>query len=251
MKFSVVTVNFNAANTLCDSIRSVSGQNNVDFEHIVIDGGSDDDSLEILNSNKHDRLKYVSEPDRGIYDAMNKGIAMSSGDIIAILNSDDFYSHSTVLAEVHKFFESDEQIDVVLGGVKFVNPKNLSKVVRVIRSIRFSPWMMRFGFMPPHPSVFIKKKCYNRLGVYNTNYNIAADFDLLVRFLYIHRVKFISVSNFWVYMRTGGVSTSGLKSFVMITREMLNSLNSHHIYSSFPILVMRAPIKFILSKLIF
>jgi glycosyltransferase involved in cell wall biosynthesis len=249
MKLSVITVCYNSAKTLEHTIKSVKNQNYSLFEHIIIDGGSTDNTIELLKPlNINDNFIYISEPDGGIYDAMNKGISMASGDIIAILNADDFYPHSCIFQEVIDLFNTYSDVDFLIGGVKFVDKIETTNVVRSIESNGFSPWMIRFGFMPPHPASFIKKNCYERLGLYNTKYRIAADFDLFVRLFYSSNFKFKASNNFWVHMRVGGVSNSGLQSSLTITREMHNSLLTNGFYSSYILLFIRLPIKFFLQK---
>ena len=172
MKISVITVSYNSASTILDALNSTRMQSHEDYEHLVIDGRSKDDTAAIVEENLHPKLIFVSEPDNGIYDAMNKGLKIASGEVIGILNSDDFYPTNNVLSEVVSLFDDDPSLDVVMGSVDFVGQDNLNSVVRCVESIRFSPWMFRFGFMPPHPAVFIRRTAYERIGGYKSDYKI-------------------------------------------------------------------------------
>lgn len=245
MKISIITVVFNGEKTIGDSIKSVAEQTYTNIEHLVIDGLSTDKTTVVVQKNQHSRLKLYSEPDMGIYDAMNKGLRYASGDVIGILNSDDFYIHSNVLKEVAAAFSSDQSLDVVMGDVDFVGEDNLSRTVRTYRAVGFRPWMFRIGLMPPHPAVFVRESACKRVGDYKLGYKIAADFDFLVRLLLIDGAKYGITGKHWVRMRTGGVSTSSWRSKHVITREMLQSLRENKLYSCIPMLLLRLPIKFL------
>lgn len=235
---------YNSAATIETTLESVAAQNYPELEYIVIDGGSSDATVEKVRQYPDLVAELISEPDRGIYDAMNKGVLRASGEIVGILNSDDFYLRPSVLKEVAAVFEADPSLDVVLGDVDFVADDDLAKPVRVYRAGRFRPWMFRFGLMPPHPAVFVRKSAYDRIGVYKLGYRIAADFDFLVRLLLIDGAKYQVANKHWVRMRTGGASTAGWKSNLISTREMLRSLRENKILSSSPMLLLRLPIKF-------
>lgn len=244
LKISIITVAYNSAATLGDTLKSVAVQNHPEVEHILVDGGSIDGTSDLVSKNGGHLAKFISEPDRGIYDAMNKGLSLATGEIIGLLNSDDFYVRNNVLEEVASIFTANPDLDVVMGSIDFVEGGDLHRVVRRVTANKFSPWMMRFGFMPPHPAVFIRKSTYERIGPYKINYKIAADFELLVRLFLIDRAKYKIVPSLWVRMRTGGASTSGWHSKSVITKEMLMSLSENGIYSSRLILILRLPIKF-------
>jgi len=244
MKISVITVTYNSAKTVADSLDSVAMQTHNEIEHLVIDGDSTDDTIEIVRSHINPIIRLISEPDKGMYDAMNKGIQLSSGDVIGILNSDDFYVDSNVLNEVALAFTSDPSLDVVMGDVDFVAEADLFRPIRTYRAAGFQPWMFQIGLMPPHPAIFVRKSAYERVGYYALNYKIAADFDFLVRLLSIDGAKYFIKEKFWVRMRTGGVSTSGWRSNLVITFEMLRSLKQNKLLSCIPMLLLRLPIKF-------
>ena len=243
MKISVITVSFNSESTINDTLRSVACQDYGDFEYIIVDGGSTDATLEICGHYDWLITHCYSEPDDGIYDAMNKGVSFASGDVIGILNSDDFYLDKNVFSEVAGFFNADPELDVLLGDVDFVNDVDLSHPVRRYSTGYFWPWMFRFGLMPPHPAVFVRKSAYDRVGLYKLGYKIAADFDLLTRLLLLGGAKYQASKKTWVRMRTGGTSTSGLKSNLIATLEMKRSLKENGLFACYVMLMCRLPLK--------
>ncbi len=244
MKISIITVCYNSSQFLESAITSVLAQKYSDIEYIVIDGGSDDGTLAILKTYS-DRITHViSEPDKGIYDAMNKGLALATGDVIGILNSDDFYPHTNVINEVVSAFESSPLADMVLGNVDFVMPSELNKPVRYYSSYSFRPWKMRFGFMPAHPGAFIKKSAYDEVGKYKLGYQIGADFDMFVRLLLVKKRPYFKLNQMLVRMRVGGISTSGFKSYLVSSKEIMRSLKENRIYSNSLFVLLRLPVKF-------
>ena len=245
MKITVITVAYNSEATVLKTIDSVSNQKNIKLEYIFVDGKSSDNTYKLVKDRGSKIDILISEKDNGIYEAVNKGISQASGEVIALLNSDDYYPNSNVLSEVIALFENDESLEAIMGGVVFVNPENLNKTVRQIKAVNFKPWMMRFGFMPPHPAVFIRKKVYDKIGLYDDSYKIAADFEFLLRLLIIFKINYKVIDAHWVTMRTGGVSTSGWKSRNLITHEMLKALRQNGIYSCILFVWLRFPVKFI------
>lgn len=250
LKISIITVALNSEATVLQALESVDRQQNVEVEYIFIDGQSDDNTVQIVKSQHSLVDHFISEPDRGIYDAMNKGLAIANGEVIGILNSDDFYIDSDVLSQVIILFQADPCLEVVMGGVDFVSNTNLNHSVREVGAVGFSPWMLRFGFMPPHPAIFIRKSTYDRVGNYKIDYKIAADFEFLIRLLLINSARYKVVNKLWVRMRTGGASTSGWRSMLTITHEMLRGLRENGFMSCTAILLLRLPIKFIRQVLL-
>lgn len=244
MKISLITVAYNSSATIRATFESVKAQEYPGLEYIVVDGGSTDETLDVVSEYSGLVTEVVSEPDRGIYDAMNKGVMRATGDVVGILNSDDFYLHPDVLREVAAAFLAEPCLDVVLGDVDFVADDDLTHPIRTYRAAGFRPWMFRLGFMPPHPAVFVRKSAYERVGLYKLGYKIAADFDFLVRLLLLDGARYRITNKHWVRMRTGGASTAGLKSNLVSTREMLRSLRENKVFSSTPMLLLRLPIKF-------
>jgi len=245
LKISIITVCYNSAEFIRTAIESVLSQSYADIEYIVIDGGSSDGTVSIINEYENSIAHFISEDDQGIYDAMNKGIELASGEVIGILNSDDFYTSPEILSEIVTTFEKYQDVDMVLGNVDFVSAKDLTKPLRYYSSFKFSPWKMRFGFMPAHPAAFIKKTTYDQAGQYKLGYKIGADFDMFVRMLWVYKLPFSKINKSFVRMRIGGVSNSSFKSYWVITSEILRSLKENKIYSNIFLVSMRLPIKFI------
>lgn len=245
MKISLITVSYNSASTIGTTLESVAAQNYPELEYILVDGGSSDSTLDTVDRFSELVTLCISEPDQGIYDAMNKGVQRATGEVIGILNSDDFYRQGEVLNEVAALFAADPELEVVLGDVDFVREDDLNRPVRTYRAGQFKPWMFRFGLMPPHPAVFVRKSAYERVGLYKLGYKIAADFDFLTRLLLVDGAKYHLAHKTWVRMRTGGASTSGLKSNWISTQELRRSLKENGIYSNFLMLFLRLPFKFL------
>lgn len=245
MKISLITVTFNSGETLRDTIQSVLSQSYSNIEYIVVDGLSVDNTIEIIQEYEQQftgRLKWISEKDAGLYDAMNKGIRMATGDIVGIINSDDFYHRKDVLSKVAEAFQNEE-IEVVYGDVRFVNPHNLDKTVRYYSSKNFSLKRFRYGFMPAHPTFFTYRKNFETIGYYKTDYRIAADYELLIRFLYIYRLKAKYIPIDFMKMRTGGISTASLKSNFLLNREIVRACSDNGIWTCMPLLFLKYFVK--------
>lgn len=241
MKISIITTTYNSASTLTDTLKSIFKQSYDNFESVIIDGKSTDGTLEIIKSFKNkypNKIKYISEKDKGIYDAMNKGISLATGDIIGILNSDDFFTSNDILETIAKTF-SENDIDAIYGDVHFVNNNNLKKCIRYYSSRIFSPSLMRLGFMPAHPSFYIKNYQLKNVGKYNTSYKIAADFEFLLRAFLKNKIRSLYIPKDFVTMRIGGASTSGISSRKLIMKEHLRALKENNIYSNFLFLSLR------------
>lgn len=240
MKISLVTVTYNSAKTLHDTIRSVFSQSYPNLEYIIIDGASQDNTIDIVKEYEplfNERMRWISEKDSGLYDAINKGIAMATGDVIGILNSDDFFTSPTVIEEIANSFS--EKIDAIYGDVHFVKSDDLSRSIRYYSSKVFRPSLMKLGFMPAHPTFYCRKSCYDKYGLYKTDFKIAADFDLLLRFIYVHHISLKYLPLDMVTMRVGGASTNGLKSHVCIMKEHLRSFKENGLKSNFFLLFLR------------
>lgn len=241
MKITIITASYNSEKTIRNTIESVLCQSYVNYEYIIIDGASKDHTVSIIKEYEpkfQGKLKWISEHDNGIYNAINKGINISTGDVIGILNSDDFFSSTRVLEKIHTSFKADS-IDAVYGDVHYVNHSNLSKPIRYYSSANFKPSMMRMGFMPAHPSFYVKSYCYKKFGTYAENYKIAADFELLLRFIFVHKINILYLPFDFVTMRIGGVSTSGINSHITIVKEHLKGLRDNNVYSNFILLSLR------------
>ena len=241
MKISILTATYNSAKTLRDTMESVLRQNYKEYEYIIIDGASRDATLDIVKEYEpkfEGRLKYTSESDKGIYDAMNKGIKMATGDIIGILNSDDFYTSDDALQRIAEAFEHND-IDATYGDIHYVNDDDLTKMVRYYSSAVFKRPFMRYGLMPAHPSFYCKREVYEKYGSFDTSYRIAADFENLLRLIFIHRIKTLYIPKDFVTMRTGGASTAGFASRRKIMRDHLKAMKNNGVYSNFFLLSLR------------
>ena len=231
--------------TLRDTIQSVLSQSFPDIEYILVDGLSQDRTIKIVKEYEplfQNRLKWVSEKDSGLYDAMNKGIRMATGDIIGIINSDDFYFRNDVITKIVEAF-NDNNVQAIYGDVRFVNPNNLDRTVRYYSSKRFVPSLFRFGFMPAHPTFFTYRKYFDQFGYYKTNYKIAADYELLVRFLYVHRLKSKYLPLDFMKMRTGGASTASIKSNILLNEEIVRACKENGIWTCYPLLLLKYLVK--------
>ena len=220
---TVITVSFNSQEYISDTIESVLRQSYPCIEHLVIDGSSTDSTLATIS--KYPSVKVFSEPDNGIYDAMNKGIRLSTGDIIGFLNSDDFFADDDAISRVvDEFYFSNS--DVIMAGVCYVNQLNKSKIVRRWPAVSYSPLFYINGDTPAHPGFYAAKSCFISYGVFNTDYKLASDFDLMFRFLHVH-VKSSVVSLPAVHMRLGGVTNSCLLNIIRGNLEILSSIRSY------------------------
>ena len=242
MKISLITVTYNSSNTLKTTLDSILNQSHTDYEYIVIDGASKDNTVALIKEYEprfKNKIKWISEPDKGLYDAMNKGIRMATGEIIGILNSDDFFTSNDILKQVSEAFEQNRNVDAVYGDIHFVNPDNLQKSVRYYSSKIFKRSLMRLGFMPAHPSFYMRKVCFEKYGNYKTDYKIAADFEYLLRVIFKHKIRTQYIPIDMVTMRTGGASTSGFKSHIRIMKEHLRAFHENGIYTNALLLSLR------------
>ena len=229
---SIITVSYNSFGTISDTIKSVLAQTYSNIEYIIIDGSSNDGTRELISSFGNKISKFVSEPDKGIYDAINKGIRLATGDIVGILNSDDFFYDNNVIERVAVAFEENE-IDAVFGDVQFVDPEKTSKIIRYYSSKKFNPAKFKFGFMPAHPSFYVKRELFEKLGYYKTDYKIAADYELLIRFLYVNQIKYKYIEMPFVSMRTGGVSNKSICSNVTLNKEIARACKENGIRTNY------------------
>lgn len=229
MKITIITTTFNSSRFVKDCLESVKSQNYKNIEHIIIDGGSTDETLSILNSKKTQLSKIISEPDQGTYDAMNKGINYAQGDIIGFLNSDDIYFNNEVLFKVVNIFKKNSNLDACYSDLVYTKPDQTNKFIRYWKSSKFKPGMFSKGWCPPHPTFFVRSSVYKRYGKFNIKYKISSDVELMMRFFEIHKINFQYVPEIWVKMRMGGISNKNLKNIFKQNIEVLNALYSNNL----------------------
>lgn len=228
MKVSVITVCFNSAATLPDTLASVASQTDADVEHIVVDGASTDGTGAILESHRARLAKVISESDHGIYDAMNKGIRHATGEVIAFLNADDVYAHDHVLNHVAKVMKR-ERLDALFGDVAFVSSDDAARVVRRYSSGRFTPKRIAWGWMPAHPALFLRRGVFEQVGPFRTDYRIAGDFEFIARAFWPGTLRYRHLPEILVKMRTGGISTGGWRNTLLLNREVLRACRENGI----------------------
>ena len=231
MKVSIVTICYNAEVTISDTIQSVLDQDYPNIEYIIIDGASKDKTLEIIKSFDSDKIYLTSEPDKGLYDALNKGFMKANGDIIACLHADDKYAHPKVISDIVKQFVN-LQVEAVSSSVHIFKDNQFDKPFRKYKANSFKLWQFRFGIQPPHPGFFVRKEVLQKVGYFDISYRISGDFDWLLRVVKLNKTKVHYTPYVSVFMRDGGVSASGWKSKRLMNQEDLNSLKTHGIKSN-------------------
>jgi glycosyltransferase involved in cell wall biosynthesis len=232
LKVSLITVTYNSALTLADTINSVRDQDYSNIEYIIIDGSSNDGTVKIIKDNLDVVTRWISETDSGLYDAMNKGIKLATGDIVGIINSDDFYHRKDAISKIVEGF-SQKEIQCVFADVRFVKSNNLDKTIRYYSSKKFNLGAFSWGFMPAHPTFFTYRGNFEKFGFYRTDFKIAADFELLVRFLYKNKLTFKYLPVDLMKMRLGGLSTASLKSTWVINQEDLRACRENGLSTNY------------------
>lgn len=232
MKISIITVCYNSSTTIEDTLKSVESQTYNDIEYIIIDGNSRDNTLEIVSKYKHIVTQLVSESDKGLYDAMNKGIALATGEYIGILNSDDTFYEADTIAKVATFL-GQNPFDACIGDIV---QHRKGKIIRKYSSKNWSPEKLKIGFMPPHPSIFFKRDLFVKYGAYQLGYKIAADYELIIRYFLKHNISYKYSGIITTSMAVGGESSSGISSYKKITEEVDKGFKDNQIeYSPFKV----------------
>lgn len=240
-RVSIITVAYNAAATIGDTIRSVQAQSHGNLEHVIIDGDSCDDTRAIVERMADSNTSFLSEPDQGLYDAMNKGIDRATGDYIGILNADDFYASDTAVAQVVASFADNPGVSAVLGDIAFID--DAGRELRRYDSGRFAPDRTRWGWMPAHPGMYLRRDAYEKIGRYRTDMKIAADFDFVVRAFTRARLPFIHLPEVLVHMRRGGASTGSWRARMTINREVVKACRENGVYTNLPMIMTKYPLK--------
>lgn len=233
IKVSIITVCFNSAKTINETLHSVTTQRYPNIEYIIIDGGSTDHTLDIIQKYRANIATLRSEKDKGIYDAMNKGIAAATGEVIGLLNADDLYAHEDVISQVAQIF-NDPSIDACFGDLVYFSDKAPDKIVRYWRSGPFVPNSFVKGWCPPHPTFFVRRSVYERLGTFNTNYAMGNDVELMMRFLEKHRINSVHLSQVLVKMRLGGVSNRSIGHIIQQNLCVLKAAKQLNMAISIP-----------------
>jgi glycosyltransferase involved in cell wall biosynthesis len=242
MKISVITVCFNSQTTIERSIQSVVDQQWPEVEHIVIDGGSTDGTLAILERFRPHLAVLVSEPDKGIYDAMNKGLARATGDVICFLNADDQYADVNVLVEVAQQMRT-HQLDALVADVGFFKAGDPTRMTRRYRSDRFSPQHLSWGWMPAHPGLFLTRKVVQRVGKFKTDYRIAGDYEYVVRTFHGHDLHYKHLPSLVVNMQAGGISNSSWRNRLLLNREVVRACKENGIHTNLLKILVKYPFK--------
>lgn len=227
MKISIITVSYNSENTIRQTIKSVIRQDYDDIEYIIIDGGSNDNTLSIINEYSESISKVITEKDKGIYDAINKGILLSTGDVVGILNSDDVFYDNNIISDLAAKFKNNLNLDSIIGDIIFLNSKG--KTHRHYSSHNWTPKKFAWGIMPPHPSFYCRRKHFFKYGLYRLDFKIASDYELLMRFLLVNKLTYEYIPKILVKMSLGGVSTKNLWSNLKINKEVLRACRINNI----------------------
>lgn len=226
MKISIITSVYNNQETIAEAMESVLSQTYSDIEYIIVDGGSSDNTVDIIK-NYQDRLgAFISEPDNGIYDGLNKGINLATGDVIGFLHSDDLYQDNTVIAKVAQAFINNAT-DSVYGDLTYVNKSDPSKIIRFWQSGEFTLKKLNYGWMPPHPTFFVRRSIYQQYGCFDTHFKIAADYDLMLRFLGKYKISTYYIPSVLIKMRVGGASNKSLKNVLKKSTEDLQAMRNN------------------------
>ncbi len=242
MRISIITVTRNNVETIQATLDSVAAQDHADVEHIVIDGASTDGTTELVRRHGTRVGRLVSEPDRGIYDAMNKGVLHATGDVIAFLNGDDVYAHTGVLSHVAGIFQGS-QWGMVCGDVEFFRPGHPARPVRRYRSDRFSPRQLPWGWMPAHPAMFVRAALFRSAGMFRTDFRIAGDYEWIVRVFRTCAPSYTYTPQVLAHMLTGGASTAGWKSKLLLNREVLRACRDNGLQTNWFMILSKYPRK--------
>lgn len=242
MKISLITVTYNSEKYLSHCIESVQRQNYSDIEHIIIDGNSSDNTVSIIKKYESGIAKWISEPDRGMYDAINKGMKMATGEVIGILNSDDMLASEDVIADIAKTFE-EQNVDSVFGDLEYVDQENTNRVFRVWKGQKYRRNLFRIGWMPGHPTFYIKRSLIEKYGGYENHYFTAADYELMARYLFKHRISAHYLPKLIVRMRRGGASNKNLNQRLRANRRDYLAMKKNNIPLPFVVSILKPLIK--------
>lgn len=242
MKVSIITVVYNRADVIRDTIESVLSQTYKNIEYIIIDGASTDSTMDVVNKYKDKISKIISEPDKGLYDAINKGIKEATGDVIGLIHSDDFYLDNLVVQRIVDTFKKENK-DMLFADLLYIKGDNKDKILRYYSAKNFTVKKLKHGFMPPHPTLFVKKEVYEKYGLYKIDYKIAADYEMFVRLLLVNKLSFSYIHLPIVKMRVGGVSSGGIRRKIECNIEVVRAIKSNGIKTNHLLILKKYPIK--------
>ena len=241
IKVSIITVTFNRAHIIRDAIEGVLRQNYKNYEYIIVDGVSKDNTVDILKEYEpkfEGKMRWISEPDKGLYDAINKGIKMATGDVVGIINSDDYFHRDDVFSTIAKAFEEDNSLEVTFGNERIIKPENPDVNYRYEAPWYFRSWMFRIGLEPPHPSFYAKKELFEKYGYYKMGYVISADYDLMMRFLLVHKAKYKYLNHTILTFRASGISTDS-SNRLMMNKEQVRACKENGIWTCLPMIYLK------------
>lgn len=239
IKLSIITVTFNSVSTLQETINSIFSQKYSNMEYIIIDGSSKDGTIEIVKNNEKLIAKWLSEPDNGLYHAMNKGISLATGEVIGILNSDDLYADENVLCEVMENFEADNTLDILFGDLVYVKANDTNKVVRNWVSLPYYKNFFENGNVPPHPTLFVRSSVYKEVSNFNLQYKLAADYEFMLRAFKLHTFKIKYLHRLIVRMRLGGETNKSFKNILNGNKEIISAWKNNGLKVPFMIMPLR------------
>lgn len=240
IKITIITVTYNRAHVIRSAIEGVLSQKYDNYEYIIVDGASGDNTLDVIRSYEPKfggRMRWISEPDNGLYDAINKGIKMATGDIVGIINSDDYFHRDDVFTIIAKAFE-DSSIGVTFGNERIIKPENPDVNYRFEQPWYFRPWMFRIGLEPPHPSFYARRELFEKYGYYKMGYVISADYDLMMRFLFVHKVKYKYLNHTILTFRASGISTDS-SNRLMMNKEQVRACKENGIWTCLPMVYLK------------
>ncbi|MUK29480.1 glycosyltransferase [Aliivibrio fischeri] len=228
MKVSIITATYNSANTIIDTLNSLEQQTYHDIEYIIIDGASKDNTLDVINRNCTRVTTVISESDKGIYDALNKGVNAATGDIVGFLHSDDLFAYPDAVKDIVNTITKNNT-DAVYADLQYVNKNNIDSVVRYWKSGEYNINKLNKGWMPPHPTFYMKRSCYEQFGLFDLSFKIAADYDSLLRYLYLNRISMSYLPKVTLKMRVGGASNRNLHNIILKTKEDIRALKNSRV----------------------
>ncbi|MGD6735107.1 glycosyltransferase family 2 protein, partial [Photobacterium leiognathi subsp. mandapamensis] len=228
VKVSIITATYNSEKTILDTLKSLEQQTYDDIEYIIIDGASKDNTLDVIKSNCSRVSNVISEPDKGIYDALNKGINAATGDVIGFLHSDDLFAYPDAVKDIVNTFVENNS-DAIYADLQYVNKDDINSVVRYWKSGDYKLDKINKGWMPPHPTFYMKRSCYQKFGLFDLSFKISADYDSILRYLYLNKVSMSYLPKVTIKMRVGGASNRDLKNIILKTKEDIRALKNSNV----------------------